>query len=288
MSDNITTSRALQFQARVQHLLQQHGSRLRRAVLEQSYTGSKRQVAVEQIGKVTAVQKQGRHADLPTVEVPHARRWVTPVTYEFRDFVDTPDQIRMMFDSRSQYAKAFSDALGRAMDEAILSAMFGTSVTGEDATGTEAFNTTDYSIANASADLTVAKLLTAREKLLSADNDPQEEWYIAVRGKQLESLLNDTQVTSGDYNTVKALVEGDVGKFAGFNFIHTQLVPLSGTDRAVPAWVHSGMHLGVLNDIRTPIDWLPEKQAYQVAGIGDFGATRTQQGKVVRILCTES
>lgn len=288
MSDQITTARAEQFQARVQHLLQQKASRLRRAVMEQKYTGSKRQVAVDQVGLVTAVQKAGRHADLPTVEVPHARRWVTPITYEFRDFVDSPDQMRMLWDPRSEYAKSFASALGRAMDEAIVSAFFGTSVTGEDASGTETFDTTNFSIANGGVDLTVAKLLTAREKLMGAENDPDDDYFIAVTSKQFESLLNETQLTSGDYNTVKALVEGSIGKFVGFTFIHCERVGLSGTDRAVPAWVRSGIHLGVLNDIRTPIDWLPEKQAWQIAGVADFGATRTQQGKVVRILCTES
>jgi hypothetical protein len=243
---------------------------------------------VEQIGTVTAVQKQGRHADLSTVETPHSRRWVTPTTYQFRDFVDQPDTLRMLFSPQGHYARAFANALGRAMDDAIIAAATGTSVTGEEAGSTEAFDTTNYSIASSSVGMTVAKLISAKEKLLAAEVDEDDEIFVILASDQIEDLLGETQVTSIDYNSVRTLVEGGISRFMGMTFIHSERLAYTGsTDRYCLCWAKSGMHLGIWDEIRTPIDWLPEKQAWQVAGIGDFGATRLEQGKVVRIICSE-
>ena len=77
--------------------------------------------------------------------------------------------------------------------------------------------------------------------------------------------------------------------FMGFNFIHTERLPLNGSSqRRVPAFAKSGMHLGLFNDINTMISERADKgYATQVYVKGTFGATRTEEGKVVEIVCAE-
>lgn len=281
MSNNITTARSQEFTTRVEHLVQQKGSRLRMAVETGSHTG-KQAVPVDQIGLVTAVKKQGRHADLPTVEVPHARRWVIPAIYQFRDFIDNPDTLRMLWEPNNRYARAFANALGRAMDDEIITAADATSTTGETGSGTETF--TGQEIASGSVGLTVDKLRQTQEAFLSNEVDDDEEFYFVLASDQIQDLMEETQVISIDYNSNKVLVDGKLKPFMGFNFIHSERL---ASGRNCLAWAKSGMYLGLWEDIRTPIDWLPEKQAWQVAGCLDVGATRLELEKVVRVVCSE-
>jgi hypothetical protein len=75
----------------------------------------------------------------------------------------------------------------------------------------------------------------------------------------------------------------------GFKFIHTELLGVdSSTNRRVIAWARSGVHLGLWNDINSRISERDDKSySTQVYVKGTFGATRTEEGKVVEILCAE-
>lgn len=286
MSNQITTARSQEFTTRVEHLVQQMGSRLRDCVETGSHTG-KQAVPVDQIGIVEAVKKQARHADLPTVEVPHARRWVIPSIYQFRDFIDNPDTLRMLWEPNNRYARAFAYALGRAMDDEIIEAFDATSTTGETGSGTETFQ--NQSVGTVTLGMTVTKLRQAMESFRSDEVDTDnEELFCVLASDQIEDLMSETQVISFDYNTDKVLVDGRLTSFGGFNFKHSERLGVdSNSDRKVFMWARSGMYLGLWEDIRTPIDWIAEKQAWQVAGCGDFGSTRLQLEKVVIAPCSE-
>jgi hypothetical protein len=292
MSDQISTAFVQQYTTNVGLLLQQRGSKLRDAVTVGSYTG-KAAKAVEQIGSVTAQARTSRHSDTPLISTPHDARWVFPTDYEWADLIDDQDKLRMLIDPTSPYAINGAYALGRAMDQLIISAALGTSKTGENGTTSTAFATAtqQVGVGGTPAGLTVAKLRSAKKILLSNEVDVEmDPLYIAVTAKQLDDLLGTTEVTSADYNSVKALVQGQVDTFMGFKFIHTELL---GTDassyRRVVAWAKSGMHLGMWNDINSRIDQRADKSySTQVYVKGTFGATRTEEKKVVEILCSEA
>ena len=133
MSVEITTAFVQQYRTNVQHLLQQRGSRLRNAVSSDSYVG-KAAKAVEQIGATAAQKRTTRHGDTPLISTPHDARWVFPVDYEWADLIDDTDKLRMLIDPESAYAVNAAYALGRAIDEELINAFFGTSKTGENGT----------------------------------------------------------------------------------------------------------------------------------------------------------
>lgn len=290
MSTEITTAFVQQYTTNVQLLLQQRGSKLREAALSASYTG-KAAKAVEQIGSVVAQKRTSRHADTPLIDTPHDARWVFPSDYEWADLIDDQDKLRMLIDPTSPYAVNGAYALGRSIDNLIIDAALGTSKTGENGTTNTTFDTSNQQIAVGSAGLTISKLREAKKILLSNEVDvDMDPLYIAVTAKQLDDLLGTTEVTSADYNTVKALVQGSIDTFMGFKFIHTELLGVDGSSyRRVIAWAKSGMHLGIWNDINTKIDERSDKSyATQVYCKGTFGATRVEEGKVVEILCSEA
>lgn len=289
MSFQVTTAFVQQYSTNVQLLLQQRGSRLRDCVTVGSYTG-KAAKAVEQIGEVTAQARTSRHADTPLISTPHDARWVHPTDYEWADMIDDQDKLRMLIDPTSPYAMNGAFALGRAMDSLIITAALGAALTGENGSTSTPFDTSNQQIAVGAAGLTVAKLRTAKKKLMANEVDVENDpLYCAVTAVQLDNLLGTTEVTSSDYNTVKALVSGSVDTFMGFKFIHTELLGLDGSgDRRCIAWAKSGMHLGIWNDITTKISERADKSyATQVYVKGTFGATRVEEGKVVEIICDE-
>jgi hypothetical protein len=291
MSDQISTAFVQQYTTNVGLLLQQRGSKLRDCVSIGSYTG-KAAKAVEQIGSVTAQPRTSRHSDTPLISTPHDARWVFPTDYEWADLIDDQDKLRMLIDPTSPYAINGAYALGRAMDSLIVSAALGSAKTGENGTTTTAFDTTNQqvTVGGTPTGLTVDKLRTAKKILLANEVDMEmDPLYIAVTAKQLDDLLGTTQVTSSDYNTVKALVQGQVDTFMGFKFIHTELLGVNGSShRRVVAWAKSGIHLGMWNDINSKIDQRADKSySTQVYVKGTFGATRTEEKKVVEILCAE-
>jgi len=290
MSVEITTAFVQQYRNNVQLLLQQRGSKLRECVTVGDYMG-KAAKAVEQIGAVSAQKRTTRHGDTPLISTPHDARWVFPTDYEWADMIDDQDKLRMLIDPTSPYAVNGGMALGRSMDDDIIASAFGVSKTGENGTTNTAFDTANQQIAVSATGLTVAKLIEAKEILMANEVDvDMDELYIAVTAKQLSNMLGTTEATSSDYASVKALVEGKVGTFMGFNFKHIERLGVDGSsNRRVIAWAKSGLHLGIWNDINARISERDDKgYSTQVYVKGTFGATRIEEGKVVEILCSES
>ena len=282
MSTQITTAFSQQFSANVQLLSQQTGSILRGGVEEESVTGEK--AFFDQVGAAAAVKRTSRHQDTPMVDTPHSRRMVTMDSYEWADLIDDADKIRMLIDPTSTYARAAAAAMGRAMDDAIIEAATGTSKTGKSG-GTSTTLPSGQQIASGSADLTLAKLIQAKKILDSNSVDPSIPRHIAVSPDQIEALLNTTTVTSSDFNTVKALVQGEINTFLGFQFHVSNRLAKSGNDRTCFAWAQDGIKLAVGKDVESRIDERADKSySTQVYYCASFGATRMEEEKVVQII----
>lgn len=285
MSTQITTAFVNQFSSNVSMLSQQMGSLLRGSVDTESVTGEK--AFFDQIGESAAIARTSRHGDTPLVETPHSRRMVTLTTYEWADLIDDSDKVRMLIDPTSSYARAAAAAMGRAMDDTIITALGGAAKTGKEGTTSTAFPS-GQKIAHGSAGLTVAKLVSAKKLLDAQSVDPSIPRYIVVSPEQIEDLLNTTSVTSSDFNTVKALVQGDVDTFVGFKFITSNRLSDDGTSRLCYAWAQDGCKLAVGKDVMARIDERSDKSySTQVFYCATFGSTRMEEDKVVEIACNE-
>jgi len=288
MSNEILDWSVIDYKSTVQHLLQQRGSKFRTAVMEDSYTG-KSGKAVNQLGAVTAQKRTTRHSDTPLIETPQDARWVYPTDYEWADLIDDQDKLRIIADPTSPYAVNGAMAIGRAMDDEIIAALTGTAKTGEDG-GTSTALPAEQTATTTAGGLTIAKLREAMQLLIAAEVDvDNEELYCAIGAQQHDDLLGETQAVSLDYTNKPVLVDGRIKSFMGFNFLDSQRLTISGTDRTVVAWAKSGMHLGIWNDITTRITERDDKSySTQVYVKGTCGATRTEEKKVVAITCSEA
>ena len=291
MSFEIPTHFNQHYSTNVQLLLQQKGSKLRPCVMAGSYSG-KAAKAVEQVGPVVARKRTTRHADTPLISTPADARWCDPISFEWGDLIDDEDKLRMLIDPQSPYAQNGAMALGRALDDTVIGAFFAGAKTGENGTTLTAWDTS-RSVANdigATAGMNHEKVRAALEKLLEAEVDvDNDELFIAASAKQIMELFGQTQTLSVDYVDGKPVITGKIPMLYGFRFIHSQRLDKVGDNRHCAAWAKSGMHLGIWNDISTSIDRRPDKgNATQVLCKGTFGATRTEEAKVIRIECSEA
>ena len=285
MSDQINTAFVQQYATNVAHLLQQRGSKLRDSVMTSTATGKAAKV-VEQVGAVNAVKRTTRHADTPLIDTPHSARWTFPVDYEWADLIDDQDKVRMLINPQSPYAVNGAYAMGRAIDDEILAAFFGTAKTGENGSTDEAFSGNTVSAGTTGA-LEIGQLLEGKRLLMENEVDlDNDQIFMAITAEQHEDLLGMSQIQTIDSNSTKVLVDGQVRSFLGINFVTTQRLDTSvAASQDCPMWAKSGMHLTVWNDITTKIEPRADKSfATQVYCKGTFGATRLELGKVVKIV----
>lgn len=291
MSNEITTAFVQHYSANVQHLAQQKGSRLRNAVRVEMVRG--KTAFFDQIGAVSAKKRTARHADTPQLDTPHSRRRVALVDYDWADLIDQNDQLRLLTDPSSNYAQAAAWAIGRAMDDAIVEAADATAYTGEDGSSSTVFDTgmivdVQEGIAPAAdTGLNIGKLLEAKRLLDAHDVDPDIARYCAVNARQLKNLLNQTEVKSADYNTVKALVQGDLDTFLGFKFLRTERIGKdANNDDKVLFWARDGLLLALGSEPTADIGPRRDKNmATQVFYSVALGAARMEETKVGYIEC---
>jgi hypothetical protein len=277
MSTQITTAFVQQYKSNVLLLSQQKGSRYRDRVRSEMVTG--KTAFFERIGEVSMVQATSRHDDTPQIDTPHSRRKVDLATYRWADLIDNADKVRLLIDPQSQYALVAAFAAGRQMDDVILDAAIGTAYSGETGATTVALPSAQK-VAAASAGLTIAKLIDAKEILDEGDVDPDQPRTIAVRPDGITDLLGTTQIQSADYNTVKALVAGQIDTFMGFKFVMSNLVP---SGKAI-VFTKNAVALAVGSEPNVRISERSDKNyATQVFVEMDIGATRVEDEGVVEI-----
>ena len=287
MSSNITTAFVQQYSNNVAMLSQQKGSLLRGTVDSESIVG--KNAFFDQVGVATAVKRTTRHGDTPQIDTPHSRRRVSLVDYEYADLIDNQDKIRTLIDPTSSYALAAAYALGRAMDDEIIAAASGTAFTGETGSTSTTLPSGQKITESGTDGLTIAKLRNAKEIMDSASVDPSIPRYIVVGPKQISDLLGTTQITSSDFNTVKALANGEVSTFLGFNFIVSNRLTSSSSKRLCLAYAMDGLKMAIGKDIMTRIDERADKgYATQVYVCMTMGATRMEEEKVVTIEAHEA
>lgn len=289
MSVTITTAQVQQFRRNIEIKYQQMGSMLRGSVRIEP-TQAKFHF-FDLLAPTSMVKNTGRHADTPLVNSQHERRRAEMQDYDWADLVDKQDKVRILVDPEGSYVQNAAMALGRSNDEAIIEAFDAVAFEGETGATQVPFDAATFDIGGA-VKMSVSLLRDAKRILDEADV-PDEDRHIAIAPKQLQNLLEETEVTSSDFNTVRALVMGDLNTFLGFQFhrLTPGLLPLGvqgANQRSAYAWHKTAMGLATGIDIFVDVGPRRDKRmATQVYVAAVFGAVRIQDA-VVRINSDES
>lgn len=253
----------------------------------------------DRIGVTEVVEGLPRNADTPNLDVPHSRRRLGLVDADWGKLVDKQDATRMGRGDMAmamKYAMLAVGAMNRWKDRRIIGALGGNAVAiDENLVGTNVPLPAAQKIAAAGTGLTKDKLLAAQLKLDQAEllpeiNGQARRRYLAATAKQKENLLKTTEVTSADYNTVKALVNGEIDTWIGFKFIWLELLKTDGAGaRLCYAYAHGTVGIAIGEDITTDIDRRKDKRnAVQTYVNAQGDATRIEDEGVVEIACVEA
>jgi hypothetical protein len=233
------------------------------------------------IGKGVA-QVRIPQTDVTPMNVSYSQATVTLSDYIAAEYSDIFNQAKVNFDERSELVQVVSKSIGRRADQLIIDALA--------ASGTS--NTVASSIGGANTNLNLDKLLAAK-KAMDAGNVPMEGRNILIHANNLAALLGETEVTSSDYNSVKALVAGDVDTFLGFKFYtigdrDEGGLSISTGDRVVYAWHQQAVGMAEGMGIKTEINYIPEKTSFLVSSMFSAGAIAIDAEGVVAITCDEN
>lgn len=290
MSVNIPAHFILEFNANTALLLQIKGGKFRSRVMNGTHRGEGAS-PVSQFGSVEMAAPAGRFADKNYTDIDVARRWVYPEDNEVNQRLDKYDLLRLIEDPKGPMAQAAVLAVGREEDRQIIAAATATANVGKQGGSTEPFDTSTYQIASGSVGLTVDKLRTIRRTFGEANVDLEAERpQLAIGPAQMDDLLSQIEVTSGDFNSARALENGRVLSYMGFDIFETNLLAVASSVRSCLAFVKSGLHFGTWMPPQSRIDEDTTKASnpWVLSTMMTTGATRLEQGRVIEVLCTES
>lgn len=279
MAQNLSTAFVTLFDAEVKQAYQGQ-AQLRPAVRVRSgVEGST--YKFPKIGKGVA-QVRIPQTDVTPLNVTYGQVTATLADYIAAEYSDIFMQAKVNFDERSELVKVVAAAIGRRQDQLILDALVASSTS----------NTVASSVGGASSNMNLDKLIAAK-KALDAKNVPMDNRNIIIHANNLAGMLGETKVTSSDFNTVKALVQGEINTFLGFKF-HVigdrdeGGLPISSGDRKVYAFHRDAIGMAEGMAPKTEINYIPEKTSFLVSSMFSAGAVAIDAEGIVEIVCDEN
>jgi hypothetical protein len=239
-------------------------------------------VKFPKIGKGTATVRVPQ-TDVSPLNVSYSQVTATMADWNAAEYSDIFHQAKVNFDERRELVSVVSNAIGRRMDQIILDALAASSTS----------LTVANSVGGATTNLNVAKLRRAK-KLLDQNNVPMDGRAMIISASGLEGLLGETQTTSADFNSVRALVSGEIDTFLGFKFVtigdraEGGLAIDGSLDRVCFAFHRDAVGLGIGMNQRTEINYVPEKTSFLVNSMFSAGAVAIDDEGIVKITCRES
>jgi hypothetical protein len=233
----------------------------------------------DQIGQWAMEVKGGRNVQTPNNDPVLGRRMGIMVDYHDNRLLDRGDELKSISDPKSSYTVAAASSLGRKIDEVIITAAIGTAYSGE--TGSTSVVTTTTVLLTATS-MTLARVIAVKQQLDNNDVE-MEDRYFVVTPAALDNLLNTTAATSSDYNSVKALVRGEIDTWMGFKWIaSTRLTAVSSSGLVGIAYQKYGICMAmaaapyVRTDERADLSY-----SWQVYYELNVGAVRLEETRVV-------
>lgn len=236
------------------------------------------QVKFPKIGKGVATVRVPQ-TDVTPLNVTYSQVSATMSDFIASEYSDIFTQQKVNFDERRELVQVVGNAIGRRMDQLVIDALNASS-------GTAVATT----VGGAGTNMNLAKLLAAK-KALDVKNVPAEGRCMIIHANGLSALLDETELTSSDFATVKALTTGDIDTFLGFKFItlgdrDEGGLPIPST-RTCFAFHRDAIGMGIGMNQKSEINYVPEKTSFLVSSMFSAGAVAIDDDGIVKISATE-
>ncbi|CAB5223242.1 hypothetical protein UFOVP382_15 [uncultured Caudovirales phage] len=239
-------------------------------------------VKFPKVGKGAATLRVSQ-TDVTPLNVGFSSVTCTLQDWNAAEYSDIFSQAKVNFDERSELVKVVASAMGRRQDQLILDALA--------ASGTSL--TVSNDIGASDSNMNIAKLREAK-RLMDKNNVPPDNRHIIIHANGLSNLLSESTVTSSDFNTVKALVQGELNTYMGFQFhvlgdrSEGGLAIDGSLDRVCFAFHRDALGYAEGIGMRTEINYIAEKTSWLVNEVFSAGAITIDAEGIVSITCRES
>jgi len=234
----------------------------------------------DQIGQWAMSLKTGRNSSTPNNDPNLQRRMGTMLDFNDARLLDRTDELKVISDPRSAYTIAAAQSLGRQIDDVIIqNGLLGNALSGE----TGSVSVTNSNLINASsASMTLARIIAVKQQLDIADVE-MEDRYFVIRPDALDNLLNTTAATSSDYNSVKALIRGEINTWMGFTWIMSTRISAASQSTLIGiAYQRYGVCFAMATEPFVQTDYRPDlSYSWQVYYELNIGAVRLEEARVV-------
>ncbi len=287
MPDTIPQHFTTEFSTNWIQRAQQTKARLDAFVSDENFTGERKRY--DRIGAQNSRKRCERKGPTNIVDTSLDSRWAYRCSYDLANLLDKDDALNLgaLVLPTSDYVASHAAAYNRDCDDVAWSAALGNAMTGEKGDVTSALPSSQQ-IANGGTGLTLAKLIQANQILEDADLEDEQPRVLCITAAQLSDLLNTTAIQNDQYNTVKALVAGQVDSFMGFTFKKIKRLPKTGNVRSCVGWVKGALKRfkgTMMSDISVRKDLSMSTQIYSA---WNLGAVRVYDEGVIQIDCLES
>jgi len=279
MAQNVTTAFVDLFDSEVKQAYQAES--LLRGTMRTRSGVAGNTVKFPTIGKGVATLRVPQ-TDVTPLNVTYGRVTATMEDYIAAEYSDIFQQSHINFDERSELVQVVSKSIARRMDQIMIDALNVASGTSTVATTVGPGGNTDMNI----------EKLRATAKALNEKNVPSEGRYLLMHATQLDSLLGEQEITSQDFAAVKALVQGEINTFMGFNILtmgdrDEGGIPKPST-RTCFAWHKDSMGYAESMAQKTEVNYVPEKTSFLVSSMFSAGSVAIDGEGIVKISCTEA
>lgn len=241
-------------------------------------------VKFPKVGKGTASVRT------PSTDVVPINGEFSQVSVSLTDFVaaeysDVFNQAKVNFDERQELAALVGNAIGRREDQIIIDALNAASA------GSTVAKTVVTTGSATASNLNVGKIIAAK-KALDAKNVPATDRHFVIHANNLAGLLGDERAISSDFQTLQALVGGQINQMMGFTFHivgdrDEGGLPLATADRTCFAFHRSAIGVAVGIAPKTEINYIPEKTSFLITAMLSMGAGAIDVDGIVDVICEE-
>ena len=275
MSTSISSAFIAKYIADVKEAYQQQGSRLRGTVRKK--TGIVGSTAIFQKHGTGQAGNKTRHGNVPLMNADHSTVTATLTDWYAADYVDKLDELKTNIDERKLVANAGAWALGRKIDNLLITEL------------DSGAGTTDSA---STAGMTLVRLMTGIETLVGNDVPFDGNVFGLVGPHQWAELMLINEFKSADYVGADGL-PWKTGpwpafkEFAGVKIMTHTGLPLSSGTRKCFLYHRNAIGLAEGADISVSVDWVAEKAAHLIDHMMSSGAKTIDGDGIYEIQCDD-
>lgn len=277
MAQNVTTAFVTLFESEVKQAYQSES--ILRGTMRTRTGVQGNTVKFPKIGKGVATPRINQ-TDVTPLNVTYSQVTANMSDFIAAEYSDIFHQTHINFDERRELVEVVSKAIARRMDQICIDAL----------NAAASPSTVATTIGGSGSNMNIEKL-RATAKAMNEKNVPSEGRYLLMHASQLDALLGETEITSQDFASVKALVRGEIGSFMGFQVLtmgdrDEGGIPKPST-RTCFAWHKDSLGYAESMAQKTEVNYIAEKTSFLVSSMFSAGAVAIDDEGIVKISCTE-